>query len=323
MPEAVEHGPELDGVACGLVHLLAAKAEHPVVHPDVREVVPEGPRLGNLVLVMGKDEVETAAVDLEARAEMLLGHRGALDVPAGSAVSPGGGPPGVLSGLVGLPEREVALILLPWIRLLFPDLVELLTGEATVVGEARDTEVDVPIGLVREPVPDQLLDHPDLLRHRPRSRRLGVRPPEPESARVVQVPPCRSLGEAGALAGRGVVDLVVDVGDVDHQRGLVARSLEPALQPHREHERDGVADVDALVDGRPAEVHADRPGRAGQWLQRPRQGVVQAHPPIVDGVPRTVSARHPLRRRAARVRSPRPPGGRRRRSRARAHARPR
>ena len=56
---------------------------------------------------------------------------------------------------------------------------------------------------------------------------------------------------------RGVVDLVVDVGDVDHQLRLVALVLEEAAQEHEDDERARVADVDPPVDGRPAGVDPD------------------------------------------------------------------
>src|SRR5581483_8996410 len=129
-----------------LRHLGAAdRAEHPVVRPDLGERMTERMRLRNLVLVMREDEVEPAAVDLERGPEDLLGHHRALDVPARTAVAPGRVPPRVLGrGLVRLPEREVARILLERARLLaLLDLIGALAGEPAVVGKARDAEVDV------------------------------------------------------------------------------------------------------------------------------------------------------------------------------------
>ena len=63
--------------------------------------------LGDLVLVVGEDQVGAAAVDLEVHAEDLLGHRRALDVPARAPAAPGRVPGGVLALLARLPEREV------------------------------------------------------------------------------------------------------------------------------------------------------------------------------------------------------------------------
>ena len=71
-----------------LRHLLAFDLQEAVVHP-VRSPSPacaEGAaRLRDLVLVVRKDEVDAAAVDVEGLAEMLPAHRRALDVPAGPA----------------------------------------------------------------------------------------------------------------------------------------------------------------------------------------------------------------------------------------------
>jgi hypothetical protein len=61
----VERVPQRHDVPNRLRHLLAGELEHPVVRPDLRELVTERSRLRELVLVVGKDEVEPAAVDLE------------------------------------------------------------------------------------------------------------------------------------------------------------------------------------------------------------------------------------------------------------------
>src|SRR5215211_8919842 len=99
---------------------------------------------------MREDEVEAAAVDLELGAEVLLGHHGALDVPARPATAPGRVPPGVLPRLVRLPEREVAGVLFERVGLLLFDLVEALVRQPAVVGEPGDAEIDVALRLVCE-----------------------------------------------------------------------------------------------------------------------------------------------------------------------------
>src|SRR5207244_6724574 len=81
---------------------------------DARERLPARRLgLGDLVLVMGKDEVRAAAVHLEVEPEDLLGHGRALDVPARPALSPRRRPRGVLAGLARLPQREVVRVTLP------------------------------------------------------------------------------------------------------------------------------------------------------------------------------------------------------------------
>ena len=45
--------------------------------------------LGDFVLVVGKDEIDAAAMDVEGLAQQRLAHGRAFDVPAGTAAAPG------------------------------------------------------------------------------------------------------------------------------------------------------------------------------------------------------------------------------------------
>jgi len=179
-----------------------------------------------------------------------------------------------------LPEREVARILLQVARLLGDHLVRLGTGQLAVGGIGRHAEVDVAARLVGEPAVDQLTDERDDLRDRLRRARLDIRPPEPQVAGVLDVPLRRAVGELRApylLPGSSLVDLVVDVRDVLDQLHLIAALREPPAHPHGDDEGPRVADVDPLVDGRSADVHADRTRRRGQLDFLPRGGVVEHH----------------------------------------------
>src|SRR6516165_2392781 len=86
-PEQLADGAD---IAERLRHLGAVIGEKAVVQP----IVDKGPAgmganaLRDFVLVMRKDQVETAGVDVEGLAEMRLAHRRALDGPAGPAATP-------------------------------------------------------------------------------------------------------------------------------------------------------------------------------------------------------------------------------------------
>ena len=87
-PARRDLGDPLD-VAGRLGHLPAADLEVLAVDPDPRRrPAHDRRRLGDLVLVVGKDVVDAAGVDVEPRPEMPEGHRRALEVPAGKAVAP-------------------------------------------------------------------------------------------------------------------------------------------------------------------------------------------------------------------------------------------
>ena len=144
----VERIPQRDDVPDRLRHLLLRELEQAVVSPEAGELTAGAARLGELVLVMRETEVDAPAVDLEDRAEKLLGHRRALDVPARPPEAPGRGPGGVLVRLRRLPEGEVALVVLQVAGLLGDHVLDPGTRELPVVRVARDAEVDVALRLV-------------------------------------------------------------------------------------------------------------------------------------------------------------------------------
>ena len=77
-----------------LRHLLAVHQQHAVMHPVAGELA-AGERaaaLRRLVLVMRKDQVGAAAMDVERLAEIPPRHRAAFDVPARAARGPTGCP---------------------------------------------------------------------------------------------------------------------------------------------------------------------------------------------------------------------------------------
>ncbi len=141
-------------VAQALGHLLPVHIQEAVVHPvpGQRPVVRVGAdALGDLVLVVGEDQVVAAAVDVDGkRAQGLLDHGRAFQVPAGTARAPGA-VPHRLTGLGGLPQHEIGGVALVGLDL-DPgagDLVfEGLARERAVIGETRDVEQHVILGLI-------------------------------------------------------------------------------------------------------------------------------------------------------------------------------
>ena len=87
----VAHGEE---IAEAFRHLLAVHQQHAVVQPDAGEAAAgEGAAaLRQLVLVVRKDQVAAAAVDVEGLAQIAPRHGAALDVPARPAAAPGAVP---------------------------------------------------------------------------------------------------------------------------------------------------------------------------------------------------------------------------------------
>jgi hypothetical protein len=268
-PDFVEHRGEAADVAVRLRHLRVAELQHPVVHPQPRERAPAcRQRLRRLVLVVGEEQVAAPAVDVELDAEQLLRHRRALDVPARAPHPPRRGPAGVLVLLLPLPEREVERILLAGGALDPLPLVHLVdraVRELPVLGQRAHAEVDVAVDGVGVPALDQVRDQRHDRLHVLGRQRLVVGPAEAEALGVGLV----VLGHLGGQRLRAHprlprrrVDLVVDVGDVGHQRRLEPLVLEEALEQREDDVRPGVADVDARIDRRPAGVDAHAAGIA-------------------------------------------------------------
>src|SRR5258708_18721160 len=109
--EEIGNGEE---VSLALRHLLVLHQQM----PDVLPVTDEGlagtaSALGDLVLVVGEDEILTATMDVERLAKVLHAHSRALDVPARATPAEGRVPMCPLRLIhFGLPEHEVTGVFL-------------------------------------------------------------------------------------------------------------------------------------------------------------------------------------------------------------------
>jgi hypothetical protein len=146
---ARHHVPQGVEVAQRLGHLLPFHQQEFRVQPETGErLAGERFRLRDLVLMVRKDEVHAARVQVERIAQVLDGHHGALDVPAGAAGADLGVPEG-LALLGGLPQGEIArvvfFVLVGIHARAADDAAEIGVGQLAVLREAGDTEVDRPV----------------------------------------------------------------------------------------------------------------------------------------------------------------------------------
>ena len=221
--------------------------------------------LGHLVLVVGEDQIEAAAVDVDGDAQGGLGHGRALDVPAGATRAPGA-LPGGLAGLARLPEREVGGVALAGHEVLAAQAVDLLAGQLAVLLEGGDgvpggSLADVGVLTVDEAA-DHLLDVVDALAHP--GLVLGVEQPESVGVLVVERDVLLGQGDGlhAALVGP-LDDLVVHVREVADEGDLPFAMPQVADEAVEDDEGAGVADVGPVVHGHPAHVQADVSGADG------------------------------------------------------------
>src|SRR6266480_4703752 len=157
-----------DRIARRFRHLHAVGEEVLAMDPvRDRRVAVRALGLRDLVLVMRKDVVHTARVQIETLAKVFGAHRGTLDVPAGKTGAPRRIPgEGGTPWLRLLPEREVGLIALVWIELgadPLPERFADVSGESSVAGEPLHGEIDRAPDVVRETPRDEALDDGDHL----------------------------------------------------------------------------------------------------------------------------------------------------------------
>mmetsp|Transcript_107762 Transcript_107762/g.292123 ORF Transcript_107762/g.292123 Transcript_107762/m.292123 type:complete len:346 (-) Transcript_107762:303-1340(-) len=250
--------------------------------------------LGDLVLVVWEDEVGATSMDVQGVPQVLLCHSTALDVPAGSARSPGRLPRG-LARLGRLPEHEVLCGLLLRAHLhAGPSLVvlHLHPGQTAVSWEAAHSEVHVQAtlapALVGMPLVHQRLCHAEdlgqVLGHAGLHRR-GLAP-EGQAVRL------HLLLEPSGEGFRGLArlcaafdDLVVDVGDVPHVADVVSQLLKvPGNQVKKYHD-SSMPKVAQIINGNPADVHVDsaRPLRLQRLLLAGERIVDLHHWTIIRG----------------------------------------
>ena len=269
-------------VALGFGHLLAADGQHVVVHPVAGKGVPRRLGLSDLGLVVRKFQVQPAAVDVEALAQILEAHGAALDVPAGETLPPGRVPAHDVARLGQLPEGEVAGVALITPHLLaraFLLIVEFSARQHAVARPAPNIEIHAARRLVGVTAPDQFLNQCDLFTDVSGGARLDAGPQHVQSAHVVHEAPEILLGhlhrlqllQAGAgqhlvLAVVGVVLQVAHVGDVAHVTHRVTQVQKVAPDHVEGHLLLGVSHVGVAVDSGSAQVHADAACRCGLEL---------------------------------------------------------
>ena len=153
-------------------------------------------------------------------------------------------------------------------------------AELAVVRVLAHVEVDVAVGAIGEALVDQPLGEVDDLVDVLGAAGEVVDRVDAQGLDVPHVVGGHLGGQVGHghVAGVGLGDqLVVHVGDVDHQGHFVAAVDQVAFDGVEDDRPDHVADVAGLIDGRPAEIDADLAGLDGlEGFFGLREGVVDA-----------------------------------------------
>src|SRR6266542_961517 len=217
--------------------------------------------LGDLVLVVGEDEVGAAAVDVDLVAEGLADHRGALDVPPGPTFAPWAVPRWLI-WLGGLPQGKISGVLLAWLELLAGCdqlTVQVTATQLAILGECGDREPDVAVVDVGVLGFDQVANEFDDLLHVAGDGRvlvgsLHIEPIHHGEIRIRVF--LGSLSGGATLTRSALDDLVVDVGEVLNVLHFETAVVQVATHHIERDEGARVADVGVEFGGHAAGVDA-------------------------------------------------------------------
>ena len=220
--------------------------------------------LGYLILVMWKNQVIAATVDVNHFAEMVQTHDGALDVPAGPPRTPWAVPER-LAFFCPLPQCKIGGIFLPFIGFDPRSGYGLLLtapAEFAVVVVPIDAKIDAAIHFVGVIGLTKIPNGADYIRDFTGHTRVGVCGFDVKIAEVLQilvrVELCQFKWILVSFLGSDN-DLIIHVGEIRDVCNLVANVFEV---PADHIEYDGahrMADVGVGVYCRPANIHANTP----------------------------------------------------------------
>ena len=279
----VAHGEE---IAERLAHLLVVHVDEAVVHPVEGEgLACRALRLCDFVLMVREDQILSAAVEVDGLAEKGEIHRGALDVPAGSALAPRRIPVG-FAFFGGLPESEIGAVALDVAG------IDALTGasdevfqrqvrELAVGGEGLGAEIHVALRLVGVTLLHQGGNDLDDLVYILGRLRVNGGGLDAERLDVLPVFLYVALGnglEVHSFRFGFVDDFVVHIGEILHECHLHAAPFKVAAEGVKGDDGACVADVYQIVYRWAAGIHFHFIFHLrSKFLHLPRQRIKYSH----------------------------------------------
>ena len=254
-----------------------------------------------LALVVWEHVVHASGVDVQALPQVLRGHGGTLDVPAGEAVAPRAGPEQHSARLGRLPQREVARVTLQRVGLRPHALQQVslrVAGQSAVVGEAGHGEIHVALHLVGVAPLHEPLRDPDHFVDVVRGARevgggqyaqLGLIPVECLGVEVRYLPRSLALRKGGGdhlvfAALQHFLAHVADIGYILYVDYAQPLDLQAPADPVGHEVRPQVANVCVAVDRGAAAVHPHQPRLKGlHRLHTPGEGIGKSHSLTCNG----------------------------------------
>src|SRR3989475_11911360 len=169
-----------DDILERLMHLLPPYLQQPRVNPILGQWLLAGKsfRMSDLGLVMGKDEIRTATMDVVRRTKVSDRHRSVLNVPAGPTLAPRTIPRD-FTRLLTLPEHKIGRVPLQRVRInpMNNQVFDPLSRQLAITRELCDVKGNAPaINSITEPFLEKSLNLAADLGQMLASRRLQADP---------------------------------------------------------------------------------------------------------------------------------------------------
>ena len=237
--------------------------------------------LGDLVFMVRKNKIGSAAVNVEGLAEIFTAHGRALDMPARTAFPPGA-VPGRLSGLAGLPEGKVhgmALARVHFYARPGRHIFQTTMGQLAVFGKTIHRIIHISIHGVRELFGFELVDEGNHLRDVLGCAWLMRRRQAAEGLHVgvegLNIHFGQLFGRDASLIGT-VDNFVVHIGEIAHKRHLVTGELEVTIDDVKGDQGTRMTNMGTVVYRYPTHIHAGFARRErDKRLFFSRQGIVK------------------------------------------------
>ena len=251
---------DAEEVAFRLGHLNVIDIDKTVMHPVANKRFAAGCLgLGDFIFVMRENQVLTTAVNIDSVAQEFVIHGRALNMPARSSLSPGGGP-GRLAFFFKFPdnkvERAVFLLIVQSAGSFF-QVVQRVAGEFAIVLELQHIEIDAIIQHIGIALIVKRLDHLNNFRNGFCRPRVNCGTPDIKSIRVDKEllnHAIRQFFKIHPFSMGPLNDLIVNIRKIHDIIDAVTTVFEVAAQGIKNNQGTGVAEMEKFVNGRSAYV---------------------------------------------------------------------
>ena len=218
--------------------------------------------LSNLILVMRKDKIVAAGMNIEIFTEMFAAHSRAFDVPAGSAVAPFAFP-GRLSFFCFFPEGKVERIFFLLInfnpRARF-QIIYIFPAQLSIAVKFGYIKKYITINVVSVPFFFKCFNHLQNVIHMVCRSRIDVRFPKFEPCYIFKK--CIDIFSCNIIAAyfffnRFFNNLVVYIGKIHNELHFVITVFKISSYDLCHYKRARVAYVKIIVNGRTAHIHSN------------------------------------------------------------------